>query len=535
MKRKGVKTSQDLSDVTSELHSEINALQGENERLKLEVAEMQWKEEALRESEKRFRNIALSMVVWIWEMDTNGVYTYCSEHVEDILGYHPDEITDKDFTQFLTNESQKGAHEQFHQFVKERTIIKDWELWKNHKDGRDICVLTSGVPIIHEDGELIGFRGVHKDITEQKNAEEALKQANLRLKRFDKLKSEFVSMVSHEIRTPITIIREGISLCVDGILGDINDKQKEILNDTNETVSRLDRLVTDLLDLSKIEEGKIKLHRSVVDMNHLALKMNQQFQSQAERKGIALQFHIAQNKMPTFVDKDKIIQIFQNLVSNAIRYTKSGGEIQVSIEEESDLFRCFVKDTGAGIASENISKLFSKFEQFGRLEGSGYKGTGLGLAIAKGMVEKHGGKIWVESTLGKGSTFYFTIQKIPVPKLIVHSTNTHHSNRLNKILQSNGLIIEDIHPIDKVVDIAPGTMISLEIYDFESTKSSLETNSVDYIDNTKSRPVPIVLFGNPEVTNNFNENAGFICIDATLTDDEISNCFLEIISEQYAQ
>ena len=388
-------------------------LQQENDRLHLEIKELRWKEEALRESEKRFRNIALSMVVWIWEMDENGVYTYCSERVENILGYSPEEIVGRHFVDLMPPDEAKKVRDVFHRITEQKKIIKDFENWNLHKKNHRICLMSSGVPILDEEGNLRGYRGVHKNITDQKKAEKALKEANKRLKKLDRLKSDFVSMVSHEIRTPITIMKEGISLCLEGIAGELTDMQQELLNGTLQSVFRLQRLVTELLDLSKIEDGKLELHRSMIELGAVAQQVQNDFKNQAAEKNIQFHLSILSEPISVYVDRDKIIQIFHNLVSNAVRYTESGGEIRIRIEDtrEKEIV-CSVSDTGIGIAEENIRDLFSKFKQFGRPKGADYKGTGLGLAIAKGLVEKHGGRMWVESEQGKGSTFYFSIPRV---------------------------------------------------------------------------------------------------------------------------
>jgi CheY-like chemotaxis protein len=148
-------------------------------------------------------------------------------------------------------------------------------------------------------------------------------------------------------------------------------------------------------------------------------KIKKEFAKEAENNKITLNTILPDQPLIVNVDSDKIMQIFTNLVSNAIRFTSAGGEVVLSIKDDKDGILCSVSDTGIGIAKENLGKLFSKFEQFGRVEGPGYKGTGLGLAIAKGLVEKHGGKIWVESEIGEGTTFWFTLEKTAAPKILL--------------------------------------------------------------------------------------------------------------------
>ena len=240
-----------------------------------------------------------------------------------------------------------------------------------------------------------------------------------RLQELDRLKSEFLSTVSHELRTPIAVMRGGVTLILDGIAGDITENQRSLLTDTLENIDRLTRLITDLLDVSKIEAGKMSLRRRSVDLHSIIRKAKKYFEAQANEKSIELNACLTDSPLKLFVDDDKITQIFNNLLSNAIRFTNKGGKITILVEEKDDFIECRVTDTGIGIAEKDIPKLFTKFQQLGRVEGSGYKGTGLGLVIVKGLVEKHGGRIWIESELGRGTTFHFTLQKVPFPKILI--------------------------------------------------------------------------------------------------------------------
>ncbi|MCJ7812164.1 response regulator [bacterium] len=257
------------------------------------------------------------------------------------------------------------------------------------------------------------------EIAERKRIEKILQLANERLKELDALKSDFLSTVSHELRTPLAIMREGVSLCLEEVVGKITEKQKQLLIHTKENIDRLSRLIMDLLDISKIEAKKIVLWRKATDIGEIVRKIQSNFKPQAMKKRIKMNIQLPEVQVRLFVDEDKVMQIFNNLVSNAVQYTEAGGDILIGVEEKEEVVSCFVSDTGIGIAKENISKLFSKFEQIGRVEGPGYKGTGLGLAIVKGLVEKHGGKIEVESDIGKGTTFFFTLKKVPFPKILI--------------------------------------------------------------------------------------------------------------------
>ncbi|RKY77797.1 hypothetical protein DRQ07_08285 [candidate division KSB1 bacterium] len=232
-----------------------------------------------------------------------------------------------------------------------------------------------------------------------------------KLKELDHLKSEFLATVSHELRTPLAVTREAVSLCVDGVAGDLTDMQNEFLTDALSNIDRLSRLIDDLLDTSKIEAGQVVVQKTDINICTLAQKAVKGFARIAKDKRIELTISTPHTPIIISADEGRIEQVFSNLLSNAINHTNEGGEISVTVRDNGEYVLCSVKDTGVGIDKENIPKLFNKFQQFGRKNGPGYRGTGLGLAIVKGLVEKHNGSVWAESEKGKGSVFYFTLQK----------------------------------------------------------------------------------------------------------------------------
>jgi len=311
------------------------------------------------------------------------------------------------------------------------------------------------------DGMLL-FRAMRYAM-ERKRIESELKGAYIKLKELDQLKSDFLSTVSHELKTPIAILREGISLCLDGVVGEINEAQDKLLSDTLSSVDRLNRLVTDLLDISKIEAGKITLRKEMTNLTKLAEKCINSYQLQAEKKNLEIEHCFPRKKFRIYCDPDKVTQIFNNLLSNAIRYSKDNGKITVEISDQNDMVKCRVTDTGIGIEKNNIHKLFSKFEQFKRIDGPGYKGTGLGLAIAKGLVDMHGGKIWAESEINKGTTFCFTLKKGETSTILVVDDDKHVIETVKEILNDQGYqFIEaynGLEAMEKAVHHSPSLVI----------------------------------------------------------------------------
>lgn len=235
-----------------------------------------------------------------------------------------------------------------------------------------------------------------------------LKKRNEELTKMDQLKTNFISIVSHELRTPLTYIKEGISQVLEGLHGEINEDQREFLSISLEGVDRLKEIVNNLLDISKIEAGRIQLRKSFMDINEVVTRVVNDFQTVYRKKGIVLDLDLPGTPLNTYIDREKIIQVITNLLSNAYKFTERG-KVTVKVEDKPGYVLLSVRDTGVGITEENLNKVFDKFVQVGRTDGPGIKGTGLGLGIARGLVEQHRGKMWAESESGRGSVFFFSI------------------------------------------------------------------------------------------------------------------------------
>lgn len=229
-------------------------------------------------------------------------------------------------------------------------------------------------------------------------------------RRIDRLKDDFIATVSHELRTPLSITKEGISLILDGIVGSISEEQAKVLTTSKDNIDRLARIINELLDISKIEAGKLILNKEKMDIVEVAKSVVESFTGMANTKKLELKFTSSEDSIALYADPDKITQIFVNLISNSIKFTDTG-YVEVSVKENVGEIECSVRDTGIGIADEDLHKLFGKFQQFGRTAGAGEKGTGLGLSIAKRIVDMHNGEIWAESELGKGTKITFVLPK----------------------------------------------------------------------------------------------------------------------------
>jgi signal transduction histidine kinase/PAS domain-containing protein len=242
-----------------------------------------------------------------------------------------------------------------------------------------------------------------KDTLEAQQA--SLQAANRRLEELSRVKDEFVATVSHELRTPLTAIKEGISLLLDEALGDINEEQRDFLHTVDENIDRLTELISNMLDLSKIEAGRLRLFRKRVAMSRLFTDILGNYRAMAGQRTLQVD---ATGAPDVFADPNRILQVLGNLVSNAVKFTPPDGTVTLTAQAANGHVVVSVGDSGMGIAEEDLPKLFKRFSQVG--EGQGRpRGTGLGLALCKELVEMHKGSITVSSEPGKGSTFTVTL------------------------------------------------------------------------------------------------------------------------------
>jgi PAS domain S-box-containing protein len=255
-------------------------------------------------------------------------------------------------------------------------------------------IRQSSAVIQDEDGRTVGMVNVLTDITKQKE--------------LDEVKKTFISNVTHELRTPIVAMSKAIEILLDKKGPPLNDMQQNFLGIVHRNLQHLSRLVEDLLDIAKIDSGKMRLKFGPGRVDKLVSDACEALGTWANSKEIALERQIDKSLPEISLDSVKITQVLNNLIGNAIKFTPRGGKIFVSCGwNDTESVKTSVRDTGVGIAKENLPKLFGRFEQFG--DQQGISGTGLGLCISKEIMERHGGKIYAESEEKKGSTFTFIL------------------------------------------------------------------------------------------------------------------------------
>lgn len=296
----------------------------------------------------------------------------------------------RDYTKVITDERVKKI---LNNPKSENYISQPYLLFKRQDTELYIRPRISEIPLAS--GEILGTVLILQDVTQ--------------FKQLDKMKSEFMATVSHEFRTPLTSINMSIDILNEGIVGNLNTEQQELIHAAKLDAERLTKLVRELLELSRLESGKLQLKQELISINDVVIDSIKPIQLPFKEKSVELKLNL-QNDLPKIIgDAQQFNWVISNLINNALRYTPSGGWVEVKSSRDENNIIVQIIDTGRGISAENIGKIFDKFVQVKESMESTPGSVGLGLAIAKEIVEIYGGKIWVESEINKGSTFTFTI------------------------------------------------------------------------------------------------------------------------------
>jgi PAS domain S-box-containing protein len=361
-----------------------------------------------RAAEEKYRNLIDNANDAIITTDLENRITGWNKAAEKLFGWTASEASGRMFSSLFVPDNSIILQEKSGQNALNSIISNKMETVRLRKDGTKINVSMTISPILNEDKRIIGLFDIIRDITENKLAEQRLKEANIGLKRADELKTQFLSIISHEMRTPITPIKAQLQMILAGYFGELTEKQKNSLEMIQRNTDRLDRFIGEVLDISKLEAQVMKFNLVPADLNEIIVNSVETMKIQAFNKNQKLIFK--EDKVPEIViDKDRITQVIMNLINNAIKFTDVGGVIEIELSSDIDHAMVKVKDNGIGIKKEDIDSLFKPFQQLDSTYGRKYGGSGLGLAICKRIITYHGGTIWVESEPGKGSTFQFMI------------------------------------------------------------------------------------------------------------------------------
>ena len=267
------------------------------------------------------------------------------------------------------------------------------------KDGGSFPVDYVVTPIVEDDNRILGAVVTFQDVTERRAVE--------------RMKNEFISIVSHELRTPLTSIRGSLGLLASGLLLKFPDKADKMLKIAVENTDRLVRLINDILDIERLESGKVTIEAAELNLGGLMKSASDTMRAMANENKVKLDTKPLDQTV--WADSDRILQVLTNLLSNAIKFSEDNGKVRLTATvldgDEEGWVRVEVKDSGRGIPDDKVEKIFERFGQVDASDSREKGGTGLGLPICKTIVEQHGGKLWVESKVGKGSRFMFTLPR----------------------------------------------------------------------------------------------------------------------------
>ncbi|MFA4836520.1 MAG: PAS domain S-box protein [Dehalococcoidia bacterium] len=397
----------------------------------MDITERKLAEENLKKSEERFRSVAETASDAIITADSDGNIVLSNRAAETIFGYSGEELAGKEIIQLMPDGFRGTFRKEMSLLISTTTTSasgKTVEATGIRKDGSKFPAELSRAAWWTQNGFF--FTAIVRDITERKQMESKLDEywaqleqklvelqlAYQQLKELDQMKDKFLSTVSHELRTPLTSIKSFAEILLN--YEDDRETQKEFLGIINEECDRLTRLINDFLDLAKIEAGRMQWQDAELAVAQVIEKSLGATRGLVEKKHLIVTVDFEPDLPPVLADKDRLLQVVTNLLSNSIKFTPEGGKLQVGagiVKKTGDtpeMIRVSVSDSGIGIAPEHHETIFEKFRQVGDTLRDKPQGTGLGLPICKEIVEHYNGRVWVESELGKGSTFYFTLPTV---------------------------------------------------------------------------------------------------------------------------
>ncbi|MCX6554844.1 MAG: PAS domain S-box protein [Candidatus Aminicenantes bacterium] len=375
-------------------------------------------EEQLRWTEESFRLMVESVSDYaIVMLDTSGRVVSWNSGAQRLKGYVADEIIGQHFSRFYPRQDiDRGIPQQALDVATAKGRFED-EGWRVRKDGSTFWANVVFTAIRDQEGNLRGFAKLTRDLTERRSVEAELTGAKLLAEKANLAKSEFLSSMSHELRSPLNAIL-GFAQLLESDSPPPTPVQKDAIAQILGAGWHLLKLIDEILDLTKIESKQVPLSREPVSLADVMLECQGMIEPQALQRAIQMTFPRFDKPCFVLADRIRVKQVLLNLLSNAIKYNSKGGTVEVAYAESTTpgLIRVSVKDTGAGLSPEQQAQLFQAFNRLGQ-EGGGEEGTGIGLLVAKRLVELMGGVIGVESTVGAGSVFWFELSACAEPQL----------------------------------------------------------------------------------------------------------------------
>ncbi|MBD2752689.1 PAS domain S-box protein [Spirosoma validum] len=374
-----------------------------------DVTEKYLAREQLRKSEEKYRGIMNNMELGLLEVDNNQTIVRAYERFCQMLGYTSDELIGQNAAELLLTPAAREVVAR-QQVIRKQGLATSYEIPLRHKNGQTLWVLISGSPIMDEHGTIIGSIGIHYNLTERKQLEIEVAQAHKLAEESRQAEKQFLANMSHEIRTPLNAIIGMTHLLYDTRP---SQEQLEYLDIIRSSADFLHSLISDLLDMAKIEAGRVEVHREPFDLAGLLRSLQKIFQMRLQKRPVVMDVMLDARISGKYIGDELMLnQILLNLLGNAEKFTEEGSIVLTARVRKKEATRTWIEfqvsDTGIGIPSDKVERVFQKFRQISP-QGHKHKGTGLGLAITKELVELQEGKISVRSEEGEGSVFTFSL------------------------------------------------------------------------------------------------------------------------------
>jgi PAS domain S-box-containing protein len=362
-----------------------------------DITERKQTQIALEEFNRRWRSLLDNVELIVVQLNDQGIVDYINPFFEKLTQFTSEEVMGKHwFTNFIPSYLQNSMKLEFEKTLPEG-LYTHYQNPIITKSGEERIIAWNNTVLRDNSGQITGSMSIGEDITERYHLE--------------RVKSEFISIVSHELRTPLTAIQAALSLLAEKIIDPHTPAGEKAIKIATEGADRLVRLINDILDLERLESGKMRLEKVFCNTADLIDTATEEMQEVANQAGVI--FDVKSKSFQLEADPDRLVQVLINLLGNAIKFSPSNGTVWLTLElinQENAFFVLFtVRDQGRGIPAKNLDLIFERFHQVDASDSREKGGTGLGLPISRNIVEQHGGKIWVETVLKKGSTFYFTI------------------------------------------------------------------------------------------------------------------------------
>lgn len=363
----------------------------------------------LKESEAHFQNLANSAPVLIWIADSNALFTFVNNYWLEFTGRTLGQEIGMNWIEGIHPEDMSSFIQSYRSSFDARTPFKaEFRLRKN--DGNYRWISVKGIPRYHSDGRFAGYIGSCTDISDQKENEEKIKTINEELKSVNAGKDKFFSIIAHDLKSPLSGLLGFTEILVEEYNELQDEEKREFIEHSHQAAKSLMALLENLLEWSRVQSGNVSFSPTKLNVASIVDEVYHLFSQNAKGKAIKLEKYI-DTSIEILADKNMFKTILRNLISNGIKFTGNGGSITISADVQSDHVKICVKDSGVGISEKNLRNLFKINSSFSTLGTNKERGTGLGLMLCKELINKNAGDIHVDSELGKGTKFIFTLPK----------------------------------------------------------------------------------------------------------------------------